>query len=307
MALGLPVSAGTGEQMKRVRWLLALGAGVALLARPLEGQAVSPPSDYSDRAEMQEFNELAKRLLGLKFEPDVKTAAEANMIGMRSAGLLFSRRLDSRTFFIQNLKEGEGKSAGYFQGSEEVLSKRAHDILERLKIPRSEWGKEGTIQENTQTGRREPSGTVTLGPVTKGRRTLTLARQIEGLPVFASYLKLVLDRGGEIGFMELHWPEIPSNVVTEAHRLGYKVKGGWRPPELARARVESVEAGIIHSVAPGLLMDIYPAIRVIYAPTGEAVGVKPMQYFDRSGRPVPIPRQIDAPCPPTEERRKQEK
>jgi hypothetical protein len=256
---------------------------------------------------MQELNELATRVLGLKFEPDLKTAAEANMIGMRSAGLLFSRRLDSRTFFIQDLREVEGKSAGYFEGSEELLLRRAHEILERLKISRSEWGKEATVQENTQTGKREQAGKITLGPVTKGRRTLTVARQIEGLPVFSSHLKLVLNRGGEIGFMELHWPELPPNVVTEAHRLDFKVKNGWRPPELARAKVESVEAGIIHSVAPGLLMDIYPAIRVIYAPTGETVGVKPMQYFDRSGRPVPMPRQVDAACPPTEDRQKPEK
>ncbi len=290
--------------MTTLRMLAALGAGVALAAGAAAAEKEPAPRDHSDQAEMREFHELA-RALGLKFEQDVKTAAEANMIGMRSAGLLFSRRLDSRTFFIQDLHEAEGKSAAY--EGEELLSRRAHEILERLKISRSEWGKETAIQENAQTGKREKGDKITLGPVTKGRRMLTIARQIEGVPVFSSHLKLVLHRGGEIGFLELHWPELPPDVVTEAHRLAFKVKNGWRAPELAKAKVESVEAGIVHSVAPGLLMDIYPAIRVIYAPTGEAVGVKPMQFYDRSGRPVPMPRQIDAPCPPAEDRQKPEK
>lgn len=295
--------------MKNARWTLALLSTMTILAPSLAAQVSAKPGDHSDQAEMSEFHELAARVFGAKLDPGARTKADANMIGMRSAGILFSRRLDSRTFFIQSLREGEGqgegKAAGPFQGTDEALSSRAHELLERLKIPRGEWAKEAVLQENTQTGRREASGKVTLGPVAKGRRTLTLDRQIEGLPVFSSHLKLVLDRSGDIGFMELHWPEIPPQVVTEAHRLAYKVKSGWRAPELARAKVESVTAGIIHSVAPGLLMDIYPAIRVIYAPTDENVGQKPMQYFDRSGRPVPSPRQIDAPCPETQDRRKE--
>ncbi len=295
--------------MNDARWTLALFAAMTVLTPCLAAQVPTKPGDYSDQAEMSEFHELATRVLGARLDAGAKTAADANMIGMRSARILFSRRLDSRTFFIQSLKEGEGegKTAGYFQGTDEALSSRAHELLDRLKIPRGEWAKEAALQENTQTGRREASGKVTLGPVTKGRRTLTLDRQIEGLPVFSSHLKLVLDRSGDVGFMELHWPEIPPQVVTEAHRLAYKVKSGWRAPELARAKVESAEAGIIHSVAPGLVMDIYPAIRVIYAPTDENVGQKPMQYFDRSGRPVPSPRQIDAPCPEKQDQRKEKK
>ena len=38
------------------------------------------------------------------------------------------------------------------------------------------------------------------------------------------------------------------------------------PPEQPDATVEAIEAGIIHSPAAGFLIDIYPAIRVIYTP-----------------------------------------
>jgi hypothetical protein len=99
-----------------------------------------------------------------------------------------------------------------------------------------------------------------------GARQVRISRNIEGIPVFSSHAVLGFNSRGEIGFMEVHWPEIPGYVLAEAHRLEYKVKNGWRPPEQKEAVVESVEAGIIHSPAVGFLMDIYPAIRVIYAP-----------------------------------------
>ena len=67
--------------------------------------------------------------------------------------------------------------------------------------------------------------------------------------------------------------------------------------------MESVDAGIIHSPAVGFLMDIYPAIRVIYAPIDDRMGQKATRYVDRHGNDVPVPRQFDLPPEPATEAR----
>jgi hypothetical protein len=42
-------------------------------------------------------------------------------------------------------------------------------------------------------------------------------------------------------------------------------------------------------------MDIYPAIRVIYAST-QGLGKKTTLYLNRQANAVPVPRQFDLPC-----------
>ena len=81
-----------------------LGAGVMLV---ISGDALS--QEYSDRAEMQEIERAAREILQLKFDKIVKSGAEANMIGIRSESVLFSRRLDSRTYFVHDERYGWGK------------------------------------------------------------------------------------------------------------------------------------------------------------------------------------------------------
>jgi hypothetical protein len=106
-------------------------------------------------------------------------------------------------------------------------------------------------------------------------------------------LILSLTEQKTIGFMQLHWPEIPRHIVNEAHRLNYKLKHNWAVPEEKNCKVQSTEAGIIHSPAMGFFMDIYPAIRVVYEPTNETGGKKKVLYFDRHARKIPTPRQIE--------------
>jgi hypothetical protein len=93
--------------------------------------------------------------------------------------------------------------------------------------------------------------------------------------------------------MQVHWPEISAEVVRQGHTLQETVKAGWRAPEQKGARVESTEVGIVHSPAVGFVMDIYPAIRVIYAPEDEAMGRKLMLYLDGNGKTVATPRQFE--------------
>jgi hypothetical protein len=91
-------------------------------------------------------------------------------------------------------------------------------------------------------------------------------------------------------------------VLDEAHRLAHKVENHWKAPEQFGAVVEAVEAGVIHSPAIGFLMDIYPAIRAIYKPKDPRFGQKPVYFYDRHAKPVPIPRQADMPLEATQQR-----
>ncbi len=256
--------------------------------------------DYSDEALLEELHVLGAEAFGFEQQKVKKSGVERNAVGIRSETTLVSRRLDSRTFFVHDLRAGPGLPLGTFEGSDEELMARGRAILERVKIPAREQGRFRVLYESLQDAQirkgAEPSAPV------KGQRMLVVARAVEGLPVFDSHLKLLLARAGQVGFMELHWPEIPRQTLDEAHRLRYLLEHGWKPPDRKGARVESAEAGIVHSSALGLLMDIYPAIRVVYAPT-EGGGKKPVLFYDRSSQPLPAPRQLDLPCPaPTDER-----
>jgi len=61
--------------------------------------------------------------------------SEANLVGFRSKDVLFSRRTDSRTYFVQDLrKKGEGERK-YFRGSDEQILGRLHEIFKAWKYP----------------------------------------------------------------------------------------------------------------------------------------------------------------------------
>jgi hypothetical protein len=251
--------------------------------------------DYSEDAERRRISRIAEEVFGLRFDEIRRSGSAANMVGIQSEDLLFSQRWDSRTYFVQDTRYGMDQAAGVFEGSDEELLERARSILERLDIPRSEIGEELVLNEQIQVAQVDQYGTARMEEVQEGKTLARLSRQIDGLPVWSSKHILGLTKDGQLGFMQLHWPEIPSHVVTEAHKLNYQVEQGWRPPEQPDATVEAIEAGIIHSPAVGFLMDIYPAIRVIYTPV-DRPGKKPTLYLDRDGHNVPLPRQF--PLPP---------
>jgi hypothetical protein len=124
-------------------------------------------------------------------------------------------------------------------------------------------------------------------------RNLAIARRIvRGVPVWSSYATVGLTAKGEIGSLELHWPELPDVYIKEAGTLQQLVKKGFKPPDVKGGRPESIEAGIIHSTAIGFYMDIAAVIRVIYAVNERDVGRKPVLYLDRHGDPVEIPRSV---------------
>lgn len=252
-------------------------------------------SNQSD-AQAEELKRLGQlaNTLNLNVGKVTNRGAERNMIGLKSDNVLFSHRSDSRTYFIEDKRYGEGKEYGVFRGSDGEMLEISRTILRQLNIPADEIAQAKVITEKHQTGQVDPATKkIIVGEIREGKKTANLPRQIKNIPVFSSHARIGLTTNKSIGFMELHWPEISSQVIGEAQRLQETVKGGWRAPEQKGAHIESIEAGIIHSPALGFVMDIRPAIRVIYASDDKTMGRKLMLYVDANGKPVPLPRQFD--------------
>jgi hypothetical protein len=281
---------------KSHKWLLAVvlaGLIMAVSTRVLSQN--EKLRDYSDKAETAAVQRTAEKVPHLNLGSIVESAAQGNMVGVRSEKGMFSRRLDSRTYFAQDRQYGVTREAGVFAGSDDELRKLASSVLSGLEIPATEIARTDVLQEKSQVAHLDrETGRPEVEKEELGARQVRISRNLEGIPVFSSHALLGFSRRGEIGFMEVHWPEIPGYVLAEAHRLEYKVKNGWRPPERKEVVVESVEAGIIHSPAVGFLMDVYPAIRVIYKPVDKIFGQKPVLFFDREGKDLPAPRQFYA-------------
>jgi len=232
--------------------------------------------------------ELATKVFGLTVDA-AGSGSTANFTGIKMSGALFSRRLDSRTYFVQDLA---AKGESFYAGSDEEIVKKARAFLLAVGVPASEVASARVLQEQLAVVRYEPGrNPLENVAVTKGKRYALLERKLEGVTVFSSRELLTLTGKGSIDYLEMHWPEIPSAVVAEARRLQARVKAGWKPPEQRGATIESVEAGIVHSPAAAFVMDFMPAIRVIYAPSDSKVGVKPAIYYDRHGIMVAMPRE----------------
>lgn len=282
--------------MKTVRCLSLLFVVVAaqLQAQPSPSATTG---DFSDRAEAARMTAAARDRFGLKLE-SVKSGSKWNFVALNGAGgVVFTTRTDSRTYIVYDPR---AESETIFAGSDDRLLATARKLLAGIGVPAAEVANARILREMTQEAEIDPqSGAARPTDLQKGNRRALLTRKIEGIPVFSSRELLALNRGGGISDLELHWPEIPRAVIDEAHRLQYIVRNGWKPPEERGGRVESVEAGIIHSPAAAVVMDIAPVIRVVYAPLDERVGVKSQRFFDRNGDPVTPPRQVikmDEPC-----------
>ena len=188
--------------------------------------------DYSEEAELKQLRGVGEEVFGLKFEKITRSGSEANLVGMRSEHVLFSRRLDSRTYFIQDSRYGTSREAGVFHGSAEEYCERCHGILTRINISLLEIDKEVVLTEQTQVAHIDhETKKVHKEQAQKGKQFARLSRAVEKLPVWSSGMVLGLTQEKTIGYLQLHWPELPAHVVDEAHRLAYAVKHGWKAPE----------------------------------------------------------------------------
>jgi hypothetical protein len=275
-------------------WLFCLLPGFA---------QVTPPLNFSDEAEAARLQSIASQVLHLKLGPKPTLRSEGNMIGFRSDTVLISRRLDSRTYLVQDLRTNQGKVPP-FKGTDQELLQYTRRIFSGLSIPVAEIAQARVMREQEQVAHlNRDTEKIEYGRVQAGRRWANLSRQVDGIPIFSSRAVVELDGENQLHFMELHWPVIPPETLNEAKRLAYKVKAGWRPPEMEGATVESSDAGILHSPALALVMDIYPVIRVIYRPLKPGLGKKSVRYLDRNGHDVPMPRQFPESLPPPREKR----
>ena len=222
-----------------------------------------------------------------------KSGSELNFVAIRSENYVISRRLDSRTLLIQDLRYGKDKNHGDFDGSDEELIAAGQQIFEAFALPTDEVTKWKVLVEQTQIAEVASENKYRLSPVAQGAKILRLNRQIKKLNIWSSNLSLKLSSQGTIAFLQAHWPEFPQQTIDEGCRLDYLVNHGWSPPPQEGASPQSLESGIIHSPAISFVMDIYPAIRVIYEPWNQRFGRKLMLHFDRHGRPIPEIRHAD--------------
>jgi hypothetical protein len=258
--------------------------------------------DYSDEEALRQLTRLADAI-GVDLDEVEQSGFEANVVGIRTEHVLISRRLDSRTYFIHDSRFGIDRELGFSTASDREHFDRCREILDQLGIEASEIASEALVTEQTQVafvdhGRQ----TVELENVREGKRFARIGRRAGAAPVWSSGLVLGMTTEHRIGYLQLHWPELSSHTVHEAHRLAHHVERGWNPPEQPGASIESVEAGVVHSPAIGLLMDVYPAIRVVYAPSDPRYGQKPVAYLDRHGNAVPVPRIADLSAEPLQQR-----
>lgn len=272
---------------------IVLFIGIALVLAFAVGQLATNGNSSQPDESQRRLERLAKEL-NLDVGKLTNSGSVQNMVGIRGENVLLSQRRDSRTYFIQDVRYGPDKPAGVFQESDDNLIERTRAVLRTFDIPGDEISKVNVLREKEQEGyvdRR--SRRVIAQPAYDGRVYAEFWRQVSGVPVFSSRALISLTKRGTVGYMELHWPVIPKATIDEARRLQELVKGRWQPPAQKDAVVESVEAGIIHSPAVGFVMDIYPAIRVIYRTSDYKVGRKMTLYLDGEGKQVPVPRQFE--------------
>ena len=166
----------------------------------------------------ERFERLARRI-GLRLDKVVRAGSEGNMAGIQTEQVLFSQRLDSRTYFVQDQRYGEGKELGTFGGDDREFIQRGLEVLKGLEIPADEIAERTVLREQTQAAEFDrQTGRVMMEDPRAGNRRLLLTRQVRKLPVWSSNVVLGLTKDGQIGFLQLHWPEIPDAVVDQGQQ-----------------------------------------------------------------------------------------
>ncbi len=247
-----------------------------------------PQDSFTDDSEATLCRRLAAEVFDLCFDQTLPVQAARNVLSLASTEVCFAQRLDCRTYFVQHQQHGHDQPTGVFRGPDEEQFAFSRALLQLLGISNEEIAKEEVLREFGQAAQVDPytQEVIKLEPARELGNFLYVTRQVNGIPVWSSHLKIGLTADRKIGFLELHWPILPDTVIREAQRLRFKVCNGWNVPAKTAAEVESVEAGIIHTPAVGYFFDIHAAVRVIYKSLDPNIGRKPMYHLDRHGEPV---------------------
>ena len=240
----------------------------------------------------------AERIIGFKMgRPEYGSAA--NISGVRTKTLTYSQRHDSRTIFATDSGYGHNAKGGAWSGADKVAISTCRKVMQSAKIPSKEIAAIDVVTEMGQIAQVYSENESRVQEPKLLRKFARARRAVNGIPVWSSYTCVGLNSKGVAGWLELHWPDLPPVVTAEATLLQKLVKRGVEAPHLERAKMESIEVGILHSPAIAFFMDIVPAIRVVYAIDAPPIGRKPVLYLDRHGERVRLPRDIDlANAPP---------
>lgn len=243
------------------------------------------------RIETDELTATAARTTGFEIKRP-QFASVGNISGVRKGPFHFSRRHDSRTVFAADARYGHLRKHGAWTGADKTAVATCRKLLRALQVPAAEIAQIDVISEFGQSAERQPEGDVRVNEPELLRKLTRARRHVHGLPVWSSYAHVGLTADGALGWMELHWPELSPAILKEATVLKELVNRKFEAPELPGAHVESIEAGVTHSPAVALFMDITAAVRVIYSVETKGIGRKPVLYLDRHGDPISRPRDV---------------
>jgi hypothetical protein len=288
--------------------LTATGAGFAQDEQPGEkrpgtrpGEVVSPKkledlpkAEKLSSQDTRRLDSIGTKVFRIQWEKKLVAVSDHGFQAITDGSTTVSYRPAGNAYFVQTGKAGlSGKTA--FRGTDQQLIERGTAILTGLGVNRNEIADTKVLQQYVTEGRMNPeTRQMEMNPPRKDRRSLIVRRVVSGVPVVNSRLALDLDREGKIAALELSWPVIEPKVLEEAARLKKIAATEFKAPERKGARVESVQAVILHSPAASFVEDQVAAIRVIYEGTDPKIGMKPVAYLGLDGRPVAIPRQMIA-------------
>lgn len=287
--------------MKRIFTIVigcTLAAGVAACSSSgsnLRASALQPAEAAANVPPAQ--RQSLFRVPGIALGKVIASGSSANMIGIRTEALSIGRRTDSRTLFIYNRGFSDTQK-GMYGGSDGSLIAAAQRLMRYLGIPLSEVAGARVLQEKLRSGHYDrPTRTVgALSPVLNGHRYAVFRREIGRIPVFTSRAWVALMPDGSYGDVKIHWPVISRQALLVAGQYQAFIRAGrFNPPPHAGSRVISVTAGIVHSPANALVMDVRPAIRVVYSSNNRSLAKLPVAYVDANGRSIVMPRVFPKP------------
>jgi hypothetical protein len=244
----------------------------------------------NDRAAISRLRAVGESI-DVRIDDPTLIGVQGNTLGIRSETALWSTRTDSRTYFLQDQDFGPDRPRGHFGGSPDVLLDAMQSLLDRLGIAQDERATKRVVTERTRAASYDPeTNHVELEPVQDGIRYAEVTRAIEGIPIWHSKALLALAADGRPGFIQVHWPELPDDLTREAAAFADAITAGWKPPDIEAAHPETSEAGVLHSLAVGFVMEAVAVVRVIYAADDPGIGRKPVRYVTIDGQDVPEPR-----------------
>jgi len=277
----------TSVQYTRCTGIVALSVTVIFLVTGITNAA--EPLSKEQIARMQT---MGTRAFGIQWKGELHGAVERGVNAVSDGTTTLTSR-GERTFIIHNKKATAEGDATSFRGKDAEFKQRGMKILNSVGAQSKEVEAVKVLQQMTQTGVLSKEGMIKPQAAVKGRRTLLVTRHIDDIPVLSSRMLLNLDARSNIAFLELNWPAITEDTILSARRLQSIAHQKFQPPVMEGAKVERVQAVILHSPAVAFYSDQVAALQVIYQPEQPAMGKKPVRYVDGEGRDVKLPRAID--------------